>query len=247
MVLVLLALLAAPPGPVPDDSRQLLLVTTPSWRSTDGAVRRFEREPGGPWTEVGGAVPVVVGRSGLGWGRGLHAVPQGSRAPVKREGDGRAPAGVFRLTAAFGYAATEPTGLPYVESGAGLRCVDDPASASYNLVRETGPDADWQSHERMRRSDGLYRIGAVVAHNGPGVDAALAPGADGGETERGAGSCIFLHVWSGPGSSTAGCTAMPDPALAEVLAWLDADLGPVLVQLPAATADALRQRWALPG
>lgn len=250
VVALVLALLAParPSGPVPDGSRQLVLVTTPDWSATDGALQRYAREAGGAWAPVGEPVPVVVGRSGLGWGIGLHEAPL-PEGPTKAEGDGRAPAGVFRLSAAFGYAEAEATGLPYVATP-GLHCVDDRASASYNLVRDVPEGRDWDSHETMRRRDGLYRIGAIVAHNGPGVDAGLLPeGArlGGPAPVPGAGSCIFLHVWSGPGSSTAGCTAMPDARLAEVLAWLDAGADPVLVQLPEAEALGLREAWELPG
>ena len=248
---LLLAVLGSPQmpsGPIPAAARQLVLVTTADWSATDGTLRRYERAPGGAWEAVGTEVSVVVGRSGLGWGAGLHEAPL-PEGPVKAEGDGRAPAGAFRLSAAFGYAPSEETGLPYV-STPGLHCVDDRTSASYNLVRDVPADRDWDSHETMRRQDALYRIGAIVAHNGPGVDATLLP--DGAplsaaEPVPGGGSCIFLHVWRGPGTSTAGCTAMPDPALAEVLAWLDAASDPVLVQLPAALADDLRQPWGLPG
>jgi L,D-peptidoglycan transpeptidase YkuD (ErfK/YbiS/YcfS/YnhG family) len=238
---------ARPPAPIPETTRQVVFVTTAGWAATDGVLQRYSRGPNGPWTPVGEPVPTVVGRGGLGWGIGLHgaALPEG---PVKAEGDGRAPAGVFRLSAAFGYAEAVPTGLPYVATP-GLHCVDDRASASYNLVRNVPPDRDWESHETMRRRNGLYRIGAVVAHNGPGVDAALLPeGARLGDAAPvpGGGSCIFLHVWRGPGTSTAGCTAMPDAQLAEVLAWLDAEADPVLVQLPEAEAAALRGPWGLP-
>ncbi len=233
-------------SPVPDSSRQMLLVTTSEWSATDGTLQRYARDAGQPWQAVGEPVPVVVGRSGLGWGRGLHG--NGLRGPVKAEGDGRAPAGVFQLSAAFGYADSTATGLPYVPTP-GLHCVDDRASASYNLVRNVPAGFDWTSHETMRRRDGLYRIGAIVAHNGPGVAPDLVPGARLADAApvAGGGSCIFLHVWRGPGSTTAGCTAMPDERLAEVLAWLDADAEPVLVQLPRAEHRRQRGAWGLPG
>lgn len=233
--------------PIPASTHQLLLVTPPDWSATSGRLQRYERSPEAGWVPVGDAVAVVVGRSGLGWGRGLHDASR-LAGPVKAEGDGRAPAGVFRLSAAFGYAPSLPTGLPYVPVP-DLQCVDDRTSASYNLVRAPGDAPDWVSHETMRRRDGLYRIGAIVAHNGPAVDPSLLPATasvDGSEPVAGAGSCIFLHVWSGPTSTTAGCTAMADPALAEVLAWLRADAGPVLVQLPAAVRRDLEVEWALP-
>ena len=239
----------APPealvSPIPAASRQMVLVTTPSWTATTGTLQRYERA-GTRWRAVGDPVQTVVGRSGLGWGRGLHE-PADTRPgdPAKREGDGRAPAGVFRLTAAFGYGDSEPTGLAYLPTDADTECVDDVASAAYNTVRERTPAADWGSHEEMRRTDGLYRIGVVVAHNGAGVDPALvsSPSAP---TVASGGSCIFLHVWSGPASTTSGCTAMPDASLQTILAWLDADAEPVLVQLPRSERRRLGRAWGLP-
>lgn len=177
-------------------------------------------------------VPVSLGRSGLGWGLGLHAgKPAG---PVKREGDGRAPAGVFAVGPAFGEAAAPaPTRLDYFQATPGLVCVDDAASRHYNrIVSPLGP-AEWDSAETMLRPDGLYALGAVLGHN------ASPP-------RPGAGSCIFLHVRRGPDVPTAGCTALDRPDLAELLAWLDAEKNPVLVQLPRPEFKRLRQAWGLP-
>src|ERR1044071_1693860 len=71
-------------------SRQLVVVTTPAWDSVQGTLRRFERKGAkGSWTQTGEAFPVVVGRSGLGWGAGL--IETEGAGPSKREGDGRAP------------------------------------------------------------------------------------------------------------------------------------------------------------
>ena len=64
--------------------------------------------------------------------------------------------------------------------------------------------------------DGLYRWGIVVGHNPA--------------NQPGAGSCIFIHLWRGPGQPTAGCTAMSEENLPRILAWLDPALDPRLVQ-----------------
>ena len=237
---------SAQTSPVPEASRQLVLVTSADWRATDATLRTFERDGAGEWREVLSATPTVVGRSGLGWGRGLHAPQDG---PQKREGDGRAPAGAFALSASFGYAETEPTGLPYVQATNALKCVDDADSRFYNrVVDQRDVRQDWTSRERMRRADSLYSLGVVVAHNGPGVSTDLVPSlaAEDRAPVAGGGSCIFLHVWRGSGSSTAGCTAMPSAALRRVMAWLDADLRPVFVQLPQAERDRLAEAWGLP-
>ena len=230
-----------PAGPtppvVPDSARQLVLVETADWTATEGSLQRYERSgPDAPWQAVGEAVPVVTGRAGLGWGRGLHA-PEAALPdePVKREGDRRAPAGAFDLTAAFGYAESGETGLPYLQAREGTECVDDAASRFYNQIvqRQRIPTPDWSSHENMRRADVLYRRGVVVAHNAE-------------PAEPGAGSCIFLHVWRGPGSTTIGCTAMPEADLAGVIAWLQASAHPVLVQLPASVRSRVAEGWGLP-
>lgn len=244
------AVTAAVPSPIPAASRQMLLVTTDSWDATTGRLQRYRRS-GSRWLAVGDPVATVVGRSGLGWGRGLHTAQEARPGdPTKREGDGRAPAGAFRLTAAFGYGASERTGLPYLSTDSDTECVDDVASPAYNTVRERAPGDAWTSHEEMRRGDGLYRIGVVVAHNGPGVDPALPAVAGqavaGASTVPSGGSCIFLHVWNGPSSTTSGCTAMPDASLQTILAWLDAAAEPVLVQLPRAERVRLARAWGLP-
>ena len=226
---------------VPRDARQLVVVTTSTWTATAGTMQRYERaRAGGAWRRVGGAVPIVVGRSGLGWGRGLHGDGSAELArfggPDKREGDGRAPAGVFRLTEAFAYAPTA-TGLPLRIADADLECVDDPASARYNEVIARPDAPDYASHEEMRRGDDLYRKGVVVAHNDTtGPAGRLA----------GRGSCIFLHQWAGADDTTSGCTAMAARPLDTLVGWLDAARAPVLVQLPADAHRALRRAWRLP-
>ena len=217
-------------------SRQLILVTTPGWDSVGGTLRRFERAGArGVWIQVGEAFAVVVGRGGLGWGEGLTANPEGG--PFKKEGDGRAPAGVFRLGPAFGFADAGEASwlkLPYKPLAPSTECVDDVTSSRYNLIvdRDASAPADWNSSERMRSVDG-YRWGLVVLHN------AAPPVA-------GRGSCIFLHIWGGPGRGTAGCTAMEQAHLETLLGWLDPRKRPLLVQLPEVEYARLRAGWRLP-
>ncbi len=259
---------AAPPA-VLADARQLVLVTGAGWDATAATLRRYARAaPGAPWRPVGGATPVVLGRTGLAWGEGGGA-PAASGEPAKREGDGRSPAGAFPLVAAFGFGdaaarRARAPGLPYRAVGGGTVCVDDAESPLYNAVVDSADagGARWASAERMRRVAG-YRLGVVVGYNGawvggPSADArapaarlpdarlpgARAPGA--ARPRPGAGSCIFLHVWDGPGRPTEGCTAMTDAALAAVVDWLDPAARPALVQLPAVAAARVARAWGLP-
>src|SRR5688572_22684092 len=94
---------------------QLVVVTTATWDTTGGTLRRYSRDATGAWRAEGARVPVVVGRAGLAWGVGV--APDASDEPAKREGDGKAPAGLFPLGTAFGFApsaAALRTRLPYL-------------------------------------------------------------------------------------------------------------------------------------
>lgn len=219
------------------DARQLVLVTVPGWNSTHGSLRRYDREANG-WRQVGDPQAVTIGRSGAAWGLGLHdAQPDG---PVKREGDGRAPAGVFAIGQAFGYPATAVTALPYTGMQAAHYCIDVSDSPLYNRIvdaRVTGQAAVEGSTEPMRRDihvdgDQRYRLGFVIEHNP--------------QAQPGAGSCIFAHLWKSPDTVTAGCTAMDPAAMDAVLAWLRPEHEPVFVLLPDNEYARLRTRWQLP-
>ncbi|HEV7767198.1 MAG TPA: L,D-transpeptidase family protein [Thermoanaerobaculia bacterium] len=209
-----------------DQSTQLIVVTTANWDTTQGELTLREHT-NGVWTQIGDPIPVVVGRTGLAWGDGL-SLPLRREGPVKKEGDGKAPAGLFALTSLFGYADAAPsTQMPYIVATPTVECVDDPTSAQYNTIVDTqSVPKTWMSSEMMRRDDELYREGIVVAHN------STPPAA-------GRGSCIFLHIWTGPDSSTAGCTAMSAENLARLTRWLDAERKPLLLQLTRANLDAL--------
>jgi D-alanyl-D-alanine dipeptidase len=233
------------PVPVPlpaplAGARQLVIVSTADWDSTSGVLRRFERTaPSAPWRAVGSPTAIVVGRTGLAWGVGFDSLDtETSRhAPHKREGDGRSPAGAFPLDTAFGFAPRDSATwirLPYVQLTPESDCVDDVASVHYNTVvaRSAVPLVDWTSAERMR-AIAQYRWGVIVGYN------ATPP-------TTGRGSCIFLHIWAGPRSSTAGCTALDVAELQALIRWLDAAQRPALVQLPRDEYARLRGAWSLP-
>jgi len=89
-------------------SNQLLLCVAADWTGTAGRLLRFVRSgSANGWQPVGLPVAVMLGRSGLAWGRGLHSRQGIGGGRQKREGDGCAPAGIFAITALFGYAAPD--------------------------------------------------------------------------------------------------------------------------------------------
>lgn len=229
----------------------LYTVIAPSWRSTTARMRRWHRDRNGTWRAQGKAWRVVIGKSGLAWGDGLHGhgapaeattqppVPALLTSPddarVKAEGDGATPAGVFTIDAAFGAAAKSPSHLPYQATNADWLCIDDPASTHYNRIinrsdaRATATP-DWQSAETMLRNDGLYELVVTIGHNPTAV--------------AGAGSCIFLHVWRNAAAPTVGCIAMPLPTLRTQLGTMTHDTR--LVVLPSAVYRRFQRPWDLP-
>jgi D-alanyl-D-alanine dipeptidase len=226
---------AAPPKPLPGNCGQCLVVTTDSWNASRGQLVAFVRDHGSAWHRRGSPVPVLIGDKGMAWGRGLLEV-QALPGPQKKEGDHRAPAGLFHLGSAFGYARSAPaTRLPYLPLSDRIVAVDDTQSRYYNqLIDQTAiRRPDWRSAEKMILADNRYRWGIVVRHNFP--------------PQPGAGSCIFLHIWKSPETTTVGCTAMPESALLGLIRWLDPTRHPVLIQLPAPLYNEWRASWRLPG
>ena len=213
-------------------STQLVTAIVPDWTSTHAELRLWQRD-GATWKLAMGPWPGVVGTSGTAWGIGEHGngAPAGHAGPVKREGDGKSPAGVFAFRKSYGYAKSATSPLGYQAVDASWKCVDDPKSSHYTQIFDgDGVTKDWASAEDMRRKDELYTWVVDVAHN-----PSAAPGG---------GSCIFLHVWRGPESATVGCTAMEAATLAQLIERLDPKA--MYVLLPRAEYDALAGAWGLP-
>ena len=239
---------AAGTSDVLSHSSQIVVVTTSNWNAVEGRLQRYERSSNqDTWQPVGEPMSIVVGKSGLGWGIGVSATHDSTvriaSDPVKREGDGKSPAGVFALGTAFGYASEPLRGLKmqYLNLSPSIECVDDPGSKHYNrIVNRSAVAPDWNSSEHMRDVGESYRWGIVVDHNG------IVTGPNANPPEPGGGSCVFLHIWHSRTQGTVGCTAMSQIDLETLLLWLDPARKPLLVQLPESAYERLITRWKLP-
>jgi L,D-peptidoglycan transpeptidase YkuD (ErfK/YbiS/YcfS/YnhG family) len=180
-------------------ARRLVLVSSKNMTASTGMARLFDRaSPQDAWQAVGPAEPVVLGRAGMAWGVGFQHLALAGE-PKKIEGDGRTPAGVYRIGSSFGFAASPRPG--YRQIADDTVCVDDPASRAYNTITSRGIVGRKVHGENMRAVPG-YRHGLVV--NYP-TDAKA----------RG-GSCIFIHIKRASMAPTAGCVALLEE---RVVAW----------------------------
>lgn len=235
---------------VTPEVQQAVVVLSDHWQAVDGTLQRLERQANGPWQRVGSPIPIVVGKKGMGWGRGLFQLND-PQADYRREGDKRAPAGIFSLGSVFGLATQTQAQqwltlrMPYIHLNPTVRCIGDAQSRYYNEIHDIRHiEQDWlndNNNENMRRDairdEGAYRWGVFVQHNTTNSFQAR---------DKVSGSCIFLHIWKGDGSGTSGCTAMTKTNLLDVINWLEADKHPVLIQLPRPVYASYQKHWQLP-
>jgi D-alanyl-D-alanine dipeptidase len=208
-------------GKIPNSTKQLIVVVSKSWNSSTAKLYRFEKV-GNNWRKISPAIPVVVGRRGMGVGIGLT---KGLQGVTKREGDKRAPAGVFKIPFIFG---KQNLGFnyPFYRMDSNYRCVDDINSKYYNkIVNINKTKRDYRSFEKMSLKSGLYDYGLFISHNPKSI--------------KGRGSCIFMHIAKSSGASTVGCTAMKKRDLISVLKWLDKSKNPILIQAPQSQINRL--------
>ena len=145
----------------------------------------------------------------------------------KEEGDYKTPLGLFKLGPAFGTLAVE-SNYPYIKITPNSYWVDDVASPFYNKWVEVEGNLDypydyivnanvvaWASAEKLIEYKSQYELGVVIEYNTAGAIAG---------TIKGKGSVIFLHVVQN--ENTAGCIALPLPALKFIVNWLDVNKNP---------------------
>jgi L,D-peptidoglycan transpeptidase YkuD (ErfK/YbiS/YcfS/YnhG family) len=218
------------------NTKQLVVVVSDDWDATTATLQKFEWI-NDTWQEVASAFPVNLGRTGLAWGLGLHPTQTGY---YKKEGDGKATAGIFDLSTTFGYLPDAVTDMPYQPMSANHYCMDVNQSPLYNQIVDentVGKEAVEGSTEPMRRDihkegQSIYKKGIVLDHNPENI------------SDK--GSCIFLHLWFGPEVPTAGCTSMEEPKMDQLLAWLKPEKNPRYLALPKDEYKKKQAEWGLP-
>ncbi|MBV9008527.1 MAG: L,D-transpeptidase family protein [Verrucomicrobia bacterium] len=234
IALFFLAASSARAAALPDDCGQLIVGLAPDWNSMRGQLFLLEKSDG-KWTKTLGPEPVLFGKNGLAWGRGIAG--QDEQGLHKRERDGRAPAGIFRIGKIYTYDAQLPPGsdYPFHQVTDGDIWSDDPRSPNYNrhVVIDPRNPPDNYSHEKMRPGDFAYHWLIEIRHNSdPPVP--------------GDGSAIFFHIRRGVDRPTTGCTTMAEENLVRVIKWLREAKHPCYALLPEAEYRSKWEAWHLP-
>lgn len=200
---------------------QVVVVTSPTSTSSYATLRAYERDGKGGWTQVIAATPARLGWSGL------------ALAADRRQGTGKTPAGTFGFVSAFGRKADPGTALSYRQIDRNDAWTYNPKYPStYNMFQSV--DRSWSTYggyvEHLWSYGSQYDYVSVLDYNLP--KGAITTGPDGvrrtnkpADTRAGGG--IFLHVTNG--KVTAGCIAIPEATMRQVLQWLDPTRKPVIV------------------
>lgn len=229
LLVLTLGLLAAHPAHAADlafdpdrvrNARQVIVVSAPSWNSTEGTLAAYERTAEG-WREVQPEVRAQFGYGGM------------VRGDRRRQGTGTTPTGVYDIVSAFGRKPNPGTDLQYTRVDRDDAWTYNPrVPRTYNIYQDV--DRSWSSYgkyvEELWDMGMQYDYVAVLDYNLPrGPITTNARGVrvtqDPPDTRRGGG--IFLHVDNG--RKTAGCISVEKSVMRDLLTWLDPEESPVIV------------------
>lgn len=235
------------------ESSQMIVVKSQSWDSIKADIDLYEKN-NNKWVKVKHTIPSVLGKKGMGWGRGIYSPDDVKNNTYRAEGDKRAPAGIFTLGEVFGVdefnSAKQKLNLkmPYVYLSDTIQCIGEGGSKYYNSIIDTSKVIkDWKNdkNNEMMRFEGLrdeqaYKWGVFINHNvDSNPDKAM-------KKDNNAGSCIFIHIWKNSETGTSGCTAVSESNITKILSWLDYRKKPLIVQLPQGEYIRLKEKWNLP-
>ncbi len=202
------------------DSKQVVLVTAKSWNATTGTVRTFEKN-NKTWTATHSSTTANLGYGGLVSGN------------KRKQRTGKTPTGTYAIKWAFGIKPDPGASLKYTKVGDDDAWTYNPrVPSTYNVFQTT--NKKWLSYgnyvERLTTYGKQYNYVAVLDFNLP--RGKITQGSNGinrtdqsANTARGGG--IFLHVSNG--KNTAGCIAVPQKYMKNLLRWLDPKKNPVIV------------------
>lgn len=154
----------------------------------------YEKQTDGDWIEII-KTTAIIGKNGLG---------------KTREGDMKTPMGEYRFTKAFGILENPGAKMEYTQVDESYYWVDDMDSKYYNqFVSTDDVMPDWNSAEHICEYGELYHYVLATSYNEEAIP--------------GAGSAVFLHCATEDTAYTAGCVAIPEEYMRELLQRVEED------------------------
>ena len=154
----------------------------------------YEKNEEGKWEEIL-STPAMIGKNGIG---------------KAKEGDMKTPVGEYYFTKAFGILENPGAKVDYVQVNKSHYWVDDVNSKYYNqLVSTQKVERDWISAEHICEYGELYHYVLATSYNE--------------ECVAGLGSAVFLHCASEETEYTAGCVAIPEKYMLQIMKMLEKD------------------------
>lgn len=185
------------------DSINQLIVVFNETPGQNSAVLVAMEKKNNDWRAVYKPMPVGIGRKGF-------AAPN-----AKREGDNQSPTGFFRLGQLFCYDKVVNTRMPFIQTSAEDKWIDDPNSTDYNHYIRGATTAN--SYEKLKIRSDEYKYCMAIEYNMHPV-------------MKGLGSAIFLHLSEGEQPNpSAGCVVVIQSDMEGLLKWMDPDLKPSIL------------------
>jgi L,D-peptidoglycan transpeptidase YkuD (ErfK/YbiS/YcfS/YnhG family) len=132
----------------------------------------------------------------------------------KREGDGKTPTGIYRLGKLYTYEKQLSTLLENQQITADDKWIDDPDSDQYNTYVKGTTTA--KSYENLLLHNDAYKYCMVIEYNTNPI-------------VKRKGSAIFFHLAVKKSSYTAGCVAINEQDMKQLVNWLDPKRRPTII------------------
>lgn len=182
-------------------SEQVIIAFNKEEKSYNGILFGLELIKG-KWKVTFDTIPCTFGKNGI-------ADPD-----QKFEGDGKTPSGTFPIGSAFGYHDNIDVEMKFIELSNSHYWVSDTSSNLYNQLISYYPENLFV--EKMKRNDHLYKYGIIIEYNTP-------------NPIKGKGSAIFIHIERKKGDPTAGCIAISEEDIIELISWIQPLKNPLIV------------------
>lgn len=185
-----------------NSTSQLLVVFNELPESETAQLVVFEKR-NNRWRPVFEPVIAGIGRKGF------------AEPGMKREGDQKSPSGLFRLGQLFCYDPVVNTQVPFIQSSADDKWIDDPDSPKYNSYVHGPTTASSWENLLLKTND--YRYCMVIEYNMHPV-------------VKGMGSAIFLHLSEHEAiNSSSGCVVVTQNDMERLLKWMNPELKPAIL------------------